>query len=179
MTPRLAAAEPPFPPAARLQLERTMPPGRPPLQLFTTLARDARLFERFFAGHLLDRGALSLRQRELMIDRTTARNGAEYEWGVHIALFAERAGIDAAQRHSLAHGSPEDPCWRDEDRLVLRLADAVHAKADVDDALWSELRQRFDDAAIVELLMLAGQYRMVSLLVNALRLPPEPGAARW
>jgi hypothetical protein len=27
--------------------------------------------------------------------------------------------------------------------------------------------------------MLAGQYRMVSLLVRALRLPLEPDAARW
>jgi hypothetical protein len=49
-----------------------MPPGREPLVLFTTLARDERLFERFFAGGLLDQGQVTLRQREIVIDRTTA-----------------------------------------------------------------------------------------------------------
>jgi hypothetical protein len=47
--------------------------GAPPLQLFTTLARDRRLFGKFFDAGLLDRGHLTLRQRELVIHRTTAR----------------------------------------------------------------------------------------------------------
>ena len=29
-----------------------------------------------------------------MIDRTTALCGADYEWGVHIAVFAEKAALD-------------------------------------------------------------------------------------
>ena len=65
-----------------------MPPAVPPLMLFTTLARDPRLFGKFFAAGLLDRGHLTLRQREIVIDRTTALCGSEYEWGVHVALFA-------------------------------------------------------------------------------------------
>lgn len=60
MTPRIVPDEPPFAPAIQLQLERTMPPGRAPLRLFATLARDARLFECYFAGHLLDRGRLTV-----------------------------------------------------------------------------------------------------------------------
>ena len=40
-------------------LAKTMPPGVPPLTLFTTLARDERLFERFLGGSLLDRGHLA------------------------------------------------------------------------------------------------------------------------
>ncbi len=68
--------------------------GRPPLVLFTTLARDKRLFGKFFGGGLLDRGHLTLRQREIVIDRTTALNGAEYEWGVHVATYG-----DAAEPH--------------------------------------------------------------------------------
>ena len=34
--------------------------------------------------------SLPLREREIAIDRTCARCGCEYEWGVHVAYFAER-----------------------------------------------------------------------------------------
>ncbi|MGZ5392724.1 MAG: hypothetical protein ACXWD3_13025, partial [Mycobacterium sp.] len=45
--------------------------GAPPLALFTTMARDRRLFFKFFNSRLLDRGNLTIRQREMVIDRVT------------------------------------------------------------------------------------------------------------
>jgi alkylhydroperoxidase family enzyme len=156
-----------------------MPPGVPPLVLFTTLARDPRLFAKFMQGGLLDRGNLTLRQRELVIDRITARGGSEYEWSVHVTFFGPRVGLTEAQVASLVHGGPDDACWDDDDRLLLALCDALHATCDVDDALWERLRARFDDAAILELLLLAGFYRTVTYLTNVLRLPLEPFAARF
>lgn len=178
-SPRVAPAVPPFDPAVQRWLDRTMPPGVPPLVLFTTLARDPRLFQRFMGGGLLDRGHLSLRQRELVIDRVTARCGAEYEWGVHVSVFGARVGLGEVELASLVHGSPADACWSDEDRLVLRLCDALESDCDVADALWAELRGVFSEAALLELLLLAGFYRTVSHLANALRLPLEPYAARF
>ena len=79
MPTRIAPALPPFPPAIQETLEKIMPPGVPPLSLFTTMARDERLFGKFFAASLLDRGHLTLRHRALIIDRTTALCGSEYE----------------------------------------------------------------------------------------------------
>jgi len=38
---------------------------------------------------------------------------------VHIATFAEKAGLDAAQVRSLAVGDPVDECWDAADRAVL------------------------------------------------------------
>jgi hypothetical protein len=61
MSARIAPASPPFPPFVQEQLARLMPPGVPPLALFTTVARDERLFQRLLGGNLLDRGALTLR----------------------------------------------------------------------------------------------------------------------
>jgi alkylhydroperoxidase family enzyme len=179
MTARIPPAAAPFSDTAQGWLDRTMPPGRAPLALFTTMARDERLCQRFFAGALLDRGHLSLRQRELVIDRTTALNRCEYEWGVHIAFFAERAGFTQAQIESLAVGRPEDDCWSQQDRLLLRLCEELHATATVSDELWSALRQQHSEEAMLELLMLAGSYRMVGYLCNALRLPLEAGAPRF
>lgn len=179
MAARIAPVEPPFVPAVQQWLDRTMPAGMPPLLLFKTLARDERLFGKFFSAGLLDRGHLTLRQRELVIDRTTALCRSEYEWGVHIAIFGAKVGLGADQVHSLVHGRPDDPCWNAEDRVLLQFCDALHAGCDVDDELWAALRERFSEPAVLELLLLAGFYRTVSYLTNVLRLPPELHAARF
>lgn len=178
MSARISPAQPPFSEAVQAWLNRTMPPGVPALTLFTTLARDERLFLRFFSGGLLDRGHLSLRQRETVIARTTARCGSEYEWGVHVALFATRVGFDPQQLVSLAHGGSDDACWDSHDRLLIRLCDELQDSATVSDELWQALRSEYAEEAILELLMLAGFYRTVSYLTNALRLPLESYAAR-
>lgn len=179
MSPRIEPAQPPFPPDVQAAFDRIMPPGVPPLILFATLARDARLYERFRNAALLDKGHLTLRQREIVIDRITALSGSEYEWGVHIAFFAGRVRLDDAMQRSLVHGSADDPCWSTEDRLLIRACDQLHMTCDLDDALWKELRDVFSELALVEVLMLAGFYRTVSYLTNALRLPLESYAARF
>lgn len=180
MTSRITPAEPPFAPEVQASLDRVMPPGKPPLRLFTTLARDPRLFGKFFAGGLLDRGHLTLRQRELVIDRTTALCGSEYEWGVHVAIFGDRVGLSEPQRESLVHGTADDACWPDDDeRTLLRMCDELHGTSTLGDATWQALRARFSDEAILELLMLTGFYTTVSYLTNALALPPEPGTPRF
>jgi alkylhydroperoxidase family enzyme len=178
-TARIAPAQPPFPADVQGWLDRTMPPGQPPLVLFTTLARDPRLFGKFFSAGLLDRGHLTLRQRELVIHRTTALNRSEYEWGVHVAIFAARVQLTPQQLHSTVHGNADDACWSDDDRLLLRFCDALHASSTLDDALWSQLRARFSEEAMLELLLLAGFYRTVSYLTNALKLPLEANGARF
>lgn len=178
-TARIAPAQPPFASDVQAWLDRTMPPGQPPLLLFTTLARDPRLFGKFFSAGLLDRGHLTLRQREVVIHRTTALNGSEYEWGVHVVIFAARVQLTTEQLHSSVHGSASDACWSDDDRLLLRLCDALHTSSTLDDALWSQLRERFSEAAMLELLLLAGFYRTVSYLTNTLKLPLEAHGARF
>ena len=156
-----------------------MPAGKPPLRLFAILARDPRLFAKFFSGGLLDRGHLSLRQRELVIDRTTALHRSEYEWGVHVAIFGEKVGLTDSQIASLAQGSPDDPCWGENDRPLLRLCDELYVSSDVSDATWDSLKRLFGDEAMIELLLLAGFYTTVSYLTNALRVRLEPEGARF
>lgn len=173
---RIAPAQAPYSPEIQARFDALMPRGLPPLMLFRVLARDERLIERFMGGGLLDQGHLTLRQREIVIDRVTAQCDAEYEWGVHIRFFARRAGIDEAQQRATVLGGPDDACWSRDDALLIRLCDALHANCDIDDALWSGLREVFSEEALLELLMLAGFYRTVSYLAKALRLPPEPYA---
>src|SRR5271157_6016958 len=172
---RIAPAPSPLPADIQQAIDAVMR-GNPPLLLFTTLARDRRLFFKFFSSGLLDRGHLTIRQREIVIDRVTAACDAEYEWGVHVSTFATRAGLSEEQIASLTTGGPEDPCWDDGDRLLIQLCDSLHRSCTVDDDLWARLSTYHSDEAILELLMLAGAYRTVSYLVNSLRLPLEDGA---
>ena len=120
-----------------------MPPGVPPIALFRTFVRNQPMTAAMqpWGRHQLGRSlAVGLREREIVIDRTCARCGCEYEWGVHVAFFAERAGLDAAQVRSLTHGGPSDPCWVEEhERLLIRLVDELHDRSDVGEALWQEL----------------------------------------
>jgi alkylhydroperoxidase family enzyme len=178
MTARIAPAKTPFHPDIAEYIERLMK-GQPPLHLFATLARDPRLAQKFFAGGLLDKGHLTIRQREIVIDRTTALCGSEYEWGVHVAVFGQHAGLTDEQIHSTVRGTAEDACWSEEEQLLIRLCDALHRDCDVDDALWTDLRAKFSEGAVMELLMLAGFYRTVSYLTNVLRIPLESGTPRF
>ena len=175
--PRVDPVTPPYSPELQAVLDRIMPPNVPPLLLFTTLARVPRVYERFRAGSLLDRGPLSLRQREIVIDRTCARCGCSYEWGVHVAFFAERVGLTPPQVAATVHGQADDPLWSDEERLLVQLADELHDTANISDALWEKLTGAFGIEQIFELIALVGFYHTVSFFANGLKLPPEPFAA--
>ena len=124
--------------------------------------------------------SLSMREREIVIDRTTARCRCEYEWGVHVAFFAERVGFTPAQVTSLTHGGPWDPCWTDErERLLIEAVDALHDEADLGDDLWRRLHEHLTDEQLLDLLLLAGWYHAISFAANGARVAAEAGTPRF
>ncbi|HTO06734.1 MAG TPA: carboxymuconolactone decarboxylase family protein [Myxococcota bacterium] len=175
---RIPPAPRPYAPELEETLARLMGPGVEPLRLFRTLAQNPRVLARFLAGGLLDKGSISLRERELAILRTTARCGSEYEWGVHVSFFHARAGLSAEEVRATCALDGSHP-WSGRDQALLDLCDALHERCDVDDATWRRLAAEFAPAQIVELVVLAGFYHTVSYLTNALRIELEPGAARF
>jgi alkylhydroperoxidase family enzyme len=181
--PRLHPLEPPYEPDVEDRLSAMMPPGTPPILLFRTFARNMPMtaaMDGWGRYELSKRLSLSLRDREIVIDRTTARCGCEYEWGVHVAFFAERAGLSDAQITSLTCGDATDACWeRDRDRLLVEAADALHDTADVADELWRRLAAEFSEAQLLDLLLLCGWYHAISFAANAARVPLEDGAPRF
>lgn len=177
--PRIAPAEPPYEPQIAAGLERIMPPGVPPLLLFRTLARSPRVFARLFACGLLDKGPLTLRQREIVIDRTTARLGCEYEWGVHVAFFAERVGLTAGQVAATVSGEADAGVWSPDEQALIALVDDLVDRRTIATRTWQELRERFDEAQILEAIALVGYYHAISFFCVGLELPPESYAARF
>ena len=106
--PRIDPVHPPYAPEIAERLEAMMPLGVPPILLFRTLARNLPMATAMggWGGYELSkRLSLPMRGREIVIDRTCARCGCEYEWGVHVAFFAARAGLTGAQVTSLTHGA--------------------------------------------------------------------------
>ena len=176
--PRIAPLEPPYPPEIQAQFDRVMR-GAPPLVLFRMMAGHARAWEKFRAGSLLDRGPLSLREREIVIDRTCARTGCEYEWGVHIAAFAEAAHLTDEQVRATVLGDASADCWSVPEQVLIAAVDALHERATLAEAEFKALSAHYDDAKILEIIQLCGFYRTVSYLANALALPLEESAARF
>ncbi|HEX7716440.1 MAG TPA: carboxymuconolactone decarboxylase family protein, partial [Marmoricola sp.] len=169
-------------PEVARRLEAMMPPGAPPIALFRTFARNLAMTDamaEWGAYELSSRLTLSMRDREILIDRTCARCGAEYEWGVHVLFFADRVGFTPDQVRSLTHGTPDDPCWSPRERLLLRAADALHDDADLDDELWASLARELDEAELLDLLLLCGWYHAISYVARAARVDLEPGAPRF
>jgi len=166
----------PASPELQQVFDQLTPPGTTTLSLFRTLARSPRVFERFRAGGLLSPGPLSLRQRELVILRVCALNGCEYEWGVHVAFFAGKAGITPQETAATVQGGG---AWPEAEAALLGAAEQLDRTTRLDDDGWSRLRAHFDEAQVLELFALTGFYRTVSLHANALKLDPEPFAARF
>jgi 4-carboxymuconolactone decarboxylase len=100
-----------------------------------------------------------------------------YEWGVHVAFFAERVGLTPPQVGATVHGQGDDPMWSGEERLLIQLVDELHDTANISDALWERLTGALSVEQIFELIALVGFYHTVSFFANGLKLPPEPFAA--
>jgi alkylhydroperoxidase family enzyme len=167
--------------APRIPLAETaLPEMGPPINLFKLFARNRPMAEAMTGWgryELSKRLSLSMRQRELVIDRVTARCGAEYEWGVHVAYFGERVGLTQQQIASLAAGLPVDPCWSDDERTLLTAVDELHDTGDLRDDTWDALD--LSDEQRLDLLLLAGWYHAISFVARAARVPLEAGAPRF
>ncbi|HEY3717644.1 MAG TPA: carboxymuconolactone decarboxylase family protein [Jatrophihabitantaceae bacterium] len=180
---RIEPVQPPYPPDVARTLEAMVPPGATPILLFRTFARNVPMATAMQGwGHyeLNKQLSLSMRDREIVIDRTCARCRCEYEWGVHIAHYAERVGLTREHVTSLTHGSATDPCWTDDrDRLLIESVDALHDDANLDDDLWRRLTTVFADDQLLDLLLLCGWYHAISFAASGARVALETYAPRF
>jgi alkylhydroperoxidase family enzyme len=177
---RIPALEPPFTPDVEAQLATMMPTGMPAIGLFRTFAKNLPMtiamshWGRYELGHDL---SLPLREREIVILRTCARCGCEYEWGIHVMVFADRAELTPAEVTSLTCGSPDDPCWTTgREAMLIRMVDALHDLSNVDDELWRPARELFDERQLLDVALLCGWYHAICFAARAARVDLEPGA---
>jgi alkylhydroperoxidase family enzyme len=175
--PRIAPIDAPDEEQRELLAKTLLGPDGRPLNLFSTLARRPRLLRRVNAlgGYFMAHGDIPVRARELVILRVAARAESSYELGQH-RWIAARAGLTSAEIDAAAHvGSAH--AWAAADRAVLDLADELASTDAVTDALWDRLGAHFDDDQRIEMLVLAGFYRMLACVLNGLRVELDTSVA--
>ena len=180
---RLAPLNPPYDPELARTLARMMPPGQEPLNLFRTVAHNRHILDklRSTGSYLLNFGTLDPADRELVIQRTCARCGCEYEWGVHAAVFGPQVGLTGDKLAATVTAAPDDDAvpWTAREAVLVALVDELHDSSTVSDHTWIALTEHYDEAQLVELVALAGQYHAVSFMANALGVDREDAAQRF
>lgn len=147
--------------------------GGDPPNLFTTLARNRRLFRRWlrFAAALMPGGKLPRADSELLILRVAHNSGCVYEWSHHERI-AVRAGLTAAEVERVREG-PAAAGWSERRRLLLAAADDLHGDRRIGDETWAGLRALLGDDELIELCMLVGHYEMLAMTLNSLGVEPD------
>ncbi|MDE2405150.1 MAG: carboxymuconolactone decarboxylase family protein [Sphingomonadales bacterium] len=137
---------------------------------FAILIKHPGLFQRQMeAGITFFRGAIPMAERELAILRVAWRAGAPYEWSEHVAI-AKGCGWSEADVERVIAG-PEAEGWSDHQRAILRAVDELHGDTMISDATWATLSASWNEAQLLELPALVGQYLMVAMIQNSIRLP--------
>lgn len=159
--PYLAAADAPEAVAKRLAV-------LPDLKVFKLMAHAHDTFDAWlrFGGSLLSDLTLDDQLRELAILRVAYLTpGAKYEWVQHEAIAREigvESGRIAAARYEAAAEA--------DDALVLSFTEQVVLCAMPDDETFTACAARFSSREIVELIMVIGQYMMLSRLMATARI---------
>ena len=146
------------------------------LSLFRTFANSPRFLKKG-VGNFLDKDSpLPLRIREIVILRITANYRCEYEWGVHVAIFASYARLDERQIKAIVTEDARQGGWTETE---LRLINALDQFCK-DGRLDSDTQYRFEaDWSLeqqLEIIAIIGAYHTVSMVANTAALPLEPFA---
>jgi AhpD family alkylhydroperoxidase len=152
--------------------------GGPPPRIFTTLARNRRIFRRWlwFAGGLMPGGKLPRADTELVILRVAHLTGSNYEWAQHERIAA-RTGLSTEEIERVRQG-PGGSGWTARQRLLLAAVDESHADGRIGDATWAGLAAELDEPLLIELCLLIGHYEMLAMTLASLGVRPEPPGRR-
>jgi alkylhydroperoxidase family enzyme len=150
----------------------------PPLNIFRTLARNKPLEKAFLAlgSHFFFGETLPAREREIVILRVGWRSGSEYEFGQHTTIGLA-AGLTQTEIDRLADAGSGD--WSPGDADLVQMVDELCGDNVVSDSTWASLANRWSEAELLDLLVLAGFYRLVSGMLNSAGVPLEPQTPGW
>jgi 4-carboxymuconolactone decarboxylase len=161
------------------EILNALPPGAEgPIgeyNIFRTIARHPDLFRSWlpFGGYLLVGGTIPGTERELMILRTAVRCSSSYEWGQHVRI-SESMGIGRETMDRVVEG-PDASGWTEHESALMRAVDELHDDSRISDSTWSAIAEEYDEAQLIELTMLIGQYHMVAFALNSLGVQLDDG----
>jgi alkylhydroperoxidase family enzyme len=137
------------------------------------LSNSPGLAKRVFplANYFMNESSLSPRLRELAVLILMKRLNCEYGFGRHIEI-AERAGLTREQIDNI--GSYQtSPLFSNDDKLILRYAEELTLKAQVDDQLFRQVQNLVGQKSILELTAATAFWNMMARNLNALQVELE------
>ncbi len=154
-------------------------PAGTPLNIFGTIAHHPKLLKRFmnFAGLFLNKGLLPAREREIVILRVGWNCQSVYEFGQH-TVIGQRVGLTMVEIVELTKQSTEHQ-WSARDQSLIAMSDELCADNCVSTTTWEELRTFWNEAELVELVMVAGTYRLVSGFLNTMGVELDADTPGW
>ena len=182
---RLPLRPPPYEAEVEKNIRNTAFDGLSPQNLRLALAHHPKLASAFQAmGHvILFNCALPERQREIAIIRTGALTRSEYEWGMHVSIYAEQCGLSAEQVSELSlcqhHVDLSASLWTPAEALIVRMVDELHQHSTISDKAWQQMGAYWPQEQIVELILSASFYHMAAFFLNSVAVPLEDGSQRF
>jgi AhpD family alkylhydroperoxidase len=144
--------------------------GVPEAHLFTTLARQKKLFRSWlrYSGALMPGGTLSRQDTEIVILRVAHLRQCQYERDHHVRL-GRKVGITPELLARIERG-PESAGLTSRQQVLLASVDELVALKNISDASWSALQRYYDSAQLVELCLLVGQYETLATTIATLQI---------
>ena len=143
--------------------------------IFATLARHSQLLKRWlvFGSYILGKSTLPAREREIVILRMGWLCRAEYEWGHHVAI-GKQVGLTDDDVKRVAEG-PDASGLDPFEATLLQAVDELHANTFIGNSTWNALAERYSTEQLLDLLFTAGQYKLVSMVLNSVGVQLEDG----
>ena len=146
------------------------------LNVARTVAQNPALLKAWgeFAQYILGPHlSLTPRQRELAILRVGWNQRADYEWAHHVAIARSIGMTD--QDILAVQKTPESGQLSKLECLILQAADDVHHAREISATTWGALAAEFSHQQMLDLVFTIGQYTMVCIALNSIKVPLEEG----
>lgn len=172
--PRLDAAT-----AKAMATEHGLPEFLGDLSVFQIALRNPRVATALngMLHNLLMKGELDGRLRELIILRIGWATGSVYEWTQH---WRVATGMNIPEGDLLGvRDWPNHAAFGPAERAVLAATDDTLATGKISDGTWAACAETFDQAELVELVAVIGNWTLFSNLLRSLEVPLEDGLQPW
>lgn len=143
--------------------------------IFRTMARRPEAFKPFgiWGDYVLRKTLLPAREKEIVILRTGFLCGSAYEWAQH-AVIGRREGLTDVEIARIKAGA-DAPGWSAADAALIRAADDLHKDQFITAPVWDALITHFGEGQAMDVVYAAGQYTLVSMILNTFGVQPDEG----
>ncbi len=93
-------------------------------------------------------------------------------------MSAASCGFGPKEFDAIIHG-PATTFWTHEEQTLLRTVDSIVEGPAITDRHWAKLTDHWSTSEILDILAMIGNYVMLAMALNTLRIPPDPGYSKF